>query len=265
MFPFRTCRVYKMHWILSSYEGHVSTEFFNFFPFSGATYRLKEHWSITRSVQPGKEKKKSIIPNLHPSRPFYQPRRFSSGFYNSVSGVKQQRDKRDEKSPQADLNMPPPSPTLVDRATRVLHARQSTVTVTSAADTSDQSASSPNLSGGAIAGIVIGSIAGLLLLWWIFRSCSNLGGPPQEEKRDAAWYDDVGAGHRGRRHRSHSRAHSRGRRGSYYAREVHTPRRSGSREVRTVQPVVYEPRRPSRTHDKHRRRSRSEGRAYYVG
>lgn len=50
-------------------------------------------------------------------------------------------------------------------------------------------------------------------------------------------------------------------------REVQAPRRSGSREVRTVQPVVYtaEPRRPSRTHDKHRRWSRSEGRAYYVG
>lgn len=148
---------------------------------------------------------------------------------------------------------------MVNKATRVLHARQSTVTVTSTSDTSDQSASSNNLSGGAIAGIVIGSIAGFLLLLWIFRSCSNLGGPPQEEKHDPAWYDDVGAGRR------RSRGHSRGRRGSYYAREVHAPRRSGSREVRTVQPVVYEPRRPSRTHDKHRRRSRSEGRAYYVG
>lgn len=160
--------------------------------------------------------------------------------------------------------MPPPSPTLVDKATRVLHARQSTVTVTAPADTSDQSASSTNLSGGAIAGIVIGSIAGLLLLLWIFRSCSNLGGPPQDEKREPAWYDDVGAG-RGRARSS--RAHSRGRRGPYYARKVHAPRRSGSREVRTVQPVVYaaEPSRPSRTHEKHRRRSRSEGRAYYVG
>ncbi|KAK7723801.1 hypothetical protein SLS64_000132 [Diaporthe eres] len=146
--------------------------------------------------------------------------------------------------------MPPPSPTLVDGATRVLRARQSTVTVTAPADTSDQSASSTNLSGGAIAGIVVGSIAGLLLLLWIFRSFSNLGGPPQDEKREPAWYDDVGAG-RGRARSS--RAHSRGRRGSYYARKVHAPRRSGSREVRTVQPVVYaaEPRRPSRTHDKH--------------
>lgn len=37
--------------------------------------------------------------------------------------------------------MPPPSPTLVDRATRVLHALQSTVTVTvtAAADAADTS------------------------------------------------------------------------------------------------------------------------------
>jgi len=149
----------------------------------------------------------------------------------------------------------------------VLHARQSTVTVIGPADTSHQtSAPSSNPSGGAIAGIVIGSIAGLLLLLWIFRSCSNLSGPPQEEKREPAWYDDVGGSRR--RRRGSARGHSRGRRGSYHARKVHSPRRSGSvREVRTVQPVVYaaEPRRPSRTHDKHRRRSRSEGRAYYVG
>lgn len=168
--------------------------------------------------------------------------------------------------------MPPPSPTLADRATRVLHARQSTVTVTvtaaaDAADTSDQSASSTNLSGGAIAGIVIGSIAGLLLLLWIFRSCSNLGGPPQEDKREPAWYDDVAGRGRGRAGSSSPR-HSRGRRGSHHhAREAYAPRRSGSVGVRTVQPVVYAAGagRHGRAHDKHRRRSRSEGRAYYVG
>ncbi|KAJ0125204.1 hypothetical protein N8I77_006185 [Diaporthe amygdali] len=156
--------------------------------------------------------------------------------------------------------MPPPTSTWVDAATRVLHARQSTVTVTPA-DSSDNSSSGTNLSGGAIAGIVIGSIAGFLLLLWIFKSCSNMGAPPQE-KREPAWYDDVGAGRSRRRGRSR---HS-SRRGSYYVQEAHAPRRSRSREVRTVQPVVYtsEPRRPSRAHEKHRRRSRSEGRGYYV-
>lgn len=140
----------------------------------------------------------------------------------------------------------------------MLHARQSTVTVTPA-DISGNSSSGTNLSGGAIAGIVIGSIAGFLLLLWIFKSCSNIGAPPQE-KREPAWYDDdVGGG--SRRTRGRSRHNSR--RGSYYVHDAHAPRRSRSREVRTVHPAVYtsEPRRPSRAHEKHHRRGGPGARA----
>jgi len=43
------------------------------------------------------------------------------------------------------------------------------------------------LTGGAIAGIVIGSIFGLLLLLWIIRSCMNPGAPPQEPRRGDRW------------------------------------------------------------------------------
>ncbi|KAK0615357.1 hypothetical protein B0T17DRAFT_620146 [Bombardia bombarda] len=67
------------------------------------------------------------------------------------------------------------------------------------------------LSGGAIAGIVIGSIAGLLLLIWIIRSCSNLGAPPSAPANDRAWYDGVRdeypPAHAGRRSHSHAPSH----------------------------------------------------------
>ncbi|ROW04387.1 hypothetical protein VSDG_00950 [Cytospora chrysosperma] len=77
--------------------------------------------------------------------------------------------------------MPPRTGTNPNTITHFVEARQSTTTVQS-----DQSSSGSNLSSGAIAGIVIGSVVGFLLLLWIFKSFSNLGAPPQE-KRDPAW------------------------------------------------------------------------------
>ncbi|KAK3955243.1 hypothetical protein QBC32DRAFT_253768 [Pseudoneurospora amorphoporcata] len=59
-------------------------------------------------------------------------------------------------------------------------------------DGGDDPTDASTLSGGAIAGIVIGSIAGLLLLIWIIRSCCNLGAPPTDDKPNGkAWYDGV--------------------------------------------------------------------------
>lgn len=154
--------------------------------------------------------------------------------------------------------MPPRTGTKPNAIAHLVEARQSTTTVQS-----DQSSSGSNLGGGAIAGIVIGSVVGFLLLLWIFKSFSNLGAPPQE-KRDPAWYDDVCAT------RSRSRHGRRASRGSYYVQETH-PRRSSREVTRAVQPVYVEPRRPSRTYvgDKEGRRgtrgrSRSTRRSYYV-
>ncbi|KAH6842389.1 hypothetical protein B0I37DRAFT_435791 [Chaetomium sp. MPI-CAGE-AT-0009] len=79
--------------------------------------------------------------------------------------------------------------------TRTLHPRQSqttnpdgsTITIITGTITAQPLPSwhptdATTLSGGAIAGIVLGSIAGFLLLLWIIRSCCNLGAPPGGEE-----------------------------------------------------------------------------------
>lgn len=91
------------------------------------------------------------------------------------------------------------------------------------------------MSGGSIAGIVIGSIAGILLLIWIFRSFSNMGAPPVkgENPSGAAWYDGVRsepAPPRGSHSRSRHRSHSR-----------HSRRPSEVREYQTAVPVMTQP------------------------
>ncbi|KAH6896770.1 hypothetical protein B0T10DRAFT_163982 [Thelonectria olida] len=97
-------------------------------------------------------------------------------------------------SPTPTLNLPH----LVVRQ----NAPTATVTVVANNDNNDDS----GLSGGAIAGIVIGSIVGFLLILWVVRSCFNLGAPPNDEREK--WYRDAP-----RRPRHHSR-HSRSRRRS---------------------------------------------------
>lgn len=47
---------------------------------------------------------------------------------------------------------------------------------------SESNSGGANLSGGAVAGIVIGSVIGVLLILWIIRSCFNLGSPPQDRE-----------------------------------------------------------------------------------
>lgn len=77
-----------------------------------------------------------------------------------------------------------------------------TATVTVVADSNTDGNKTSTLNGGAIAGIVIGSVVGILLLIWVIKSCFNFGAPrpdveplyhPGEPKRHHR-------SHRGRRH-----------------------------------------------------------------
>lgn len=112
-------------------------------------------------------------------------------------------------------------------ATPILLARQATVTVVQSGS-SDNSDSGSQLSGGAIAGIVIGSIAGILLLFWIIRSCGNLGAPPQE-RENLYHYKEEEPARRRHRHRSRSSRAGRSPRRPevVYISQSRSPRRSG--------------------------------------
>ncbi|KAI1341183.1 hypothetical protein F5Y15DRAFT_26646 [Xylariaceae sp. FL0016] len=133
-----------------------------------------------------------------------------------------------------------PTRTLPDLVSRVI-VRQVVTTTTAVVNNNNNGGT--NLSGGAIAGIVIGSIVGFLLLLWLIRSCLNLGHPgiwgstfePSEEKPSSA-YPDRHHHHHHRRHRSRSR-HSHHRHGH------HSPsRRVSVVSTTTTRPVYVEPR-----------------------
>jgi hypothetical protein len=166
-----------------------------------------------------------------------------------------------------------PTPTLPRGISRLLGRQEPTATVLVHADTG--STSNSGLDGGAIAGIVIGSVVGILLLWWIIRACTQPRGGRAALGPDASrqgWYDDTP------RSRSRSASHGRSR---HHHHHHHEARRSGSRHhsrrrSSTPRPVVLEekyvatPRRPSATYvyppvERTRSRSRSQGRYYVSG
>jgi len=92
------------------------------------------------------------------------------------------------------------STTPLTEASPTIEARQSQETVTC------DSSGGTSLGGGEIAGIVIGTVAGTLLLLWLIRSCLNLGAPPAGDREKV--FRHVEPEHR-RRHRSKRRSHSR--------------------------------------------------------
>ncbi|KAH8166882.1 hypothetical protein CIB48_g1339 [Xylaria polymorpha] len=127
--------------------------------------------------------------------------------------------------------------TIPQAITKILASRQATTTVVT--DDGGGGGSSNSLSGGAIAGIVIGTVAGILLLLWIIRSCGIMGRPgtwgtayePNNEKpppHSSTYHASTPyarRSHSRHSHRSHHHHHSR------------SPRR-----VEVVEPVVYEAR-----------------------
>ncbi|OHF04471.1 hypothetical protein CORC01_00323 [Colletotrichum orchidophilum] len=122
---------------------------------------------------------------------------------------------------------------------RGIFARQVVTTITSTPETTAESASESDLSGGAIAGIVIGSIAGFFLLLWIVKSCGMWSRPNDWSEKNE--YDERSRRYRGRSPSSRYRRRTQHR----YHQEISRSRHSHSRhpsyvveEVRYSLPVV---------------------------
>ncbi|KAL2255577.1 hypothetical protein VTK26DRAFT_3097 [Humicola hyalothermophila] len=166
--------------------------------------------------------------------------------------------------------------------TRLL-PRQATTTVVVGAPDSSSSSSNSGLDGGAIAGIVIGSVVGILLLWWLICACTARRGtgtnaaPPAPSPDRQGWYDDTivspsRSRSRSRRHRHHHHHHHHDRHRSGSRRHSRSRRRPSTPlvEEKYAYAVPAEPRRPSAVYATYpepgmrRSRSLSRGGGYYV-
>ncbi|KAK4235813.1 hypothetical protein C8A03DRAFT_36325 [Achaetomium macrosporum] len=164
-----------------------------------------------------------------------------------------------------------PTPTLPLGLTRLIARQdQPTTTVIVADGDSGSSSSGSGLDGGAIAGIVIGTIVGILLLWWVIRACTGPREPRAPDANRQGWYDDTIEPPPRRRSRSSHRHHHH-----HSSHRRHSRHRSSSSRRSTSRPVVYEeklgyavPRAPPATYaypEVRRSRSRNQGRYYVNG
>jgi len=168
-----------------------------------------------------------------------------------------------------------PTPTLPQAVSRLLSRQQQQPTTTVIVDPGNNgggSTSDSGLSGGAIAGIVIGTVVGILLILWVIRACTQPRGGGGPDASRQGWYDDT----TGPRPRSRSRSVDYAGAGGgrhHHHHHHHSARHHGRRRSSTPRPVVIEekyPRRPSATYvyppaEGRRSRSRSQGRYYVSG
>ncbi|KAJ1327906.1 cell wall integrity and stress response component [Microdochium nivale] len=114
----------------------------------------------------------------------------------------------------------------LEAASRSIVARQATTTVVTQPVVVDNGNS---LSGGEIAGIVIGSIVGFLLICWIIRACVNWGRPGDWGTTFEPDYEKPARRRRSHDHRYVHETHvprSRSRHSHRSHRSHHSPRRS---------------------------------------
>ncbi|KAI4595894.1 hypothetical protein KJ359_006533 [Pestalotiopsis sp. 9143b] len=141
-----------------------------------------------------------------------------------------------------------PTRSIPQLATKILPRQTATTTVVAPANNNNNN--NNGLSGGAIAGIVIGSVLGFLLLCWLLYSCFNLSRP-----RD--WGETFGE-----KETTYVRSPSR-------RRSSHHHHHHGSRRTSEVRPVYVEtrgrsPRSPQPVYyARDVRRSKRDGRTYY--
>ncbi|ETS74859.1 hypothetical protein PFICI_13343 [Pestalotiopsis fici W106-1] len=141
-----------------------------------------------------------------------------------------------------------PTRSIPELATKIIARQTATTTVVAPAPNNNNN--NNNLSGGAIAGIVIGSVAGFLLLSWLLYSCFNLSRPRNwgetfGEKDTVYTRSPSRSRHRHHHHHHHSRRNSE-------VRPVYVETRG--RSPRSPQPVYYA---------RDVRRSKRDGRSYY--
>lgn len=139
---------------------------------------------------------------------------------------------------------------LPEQGSPVIALRQSTITVLTDSSPDNSGAGgggyvTSSMDGGAIAGIVIGSVAGFILLLWIIRSCTYMGTPPDERE---PWYRYADPEKRRHRRHHHHRSSYHGSSGSH--RHSHRGRSRSSRRASSIlsapPPVVIDYSRGSR-------------------
>ncbi|KAK3998007.1 hypothetical protein QBC44DRAFT_314777 [Cladorrhinum sp. PSN332] len=126
----------------------------------------------------------------------------------------------------------PPTATFPGSLSHLLTARQATTTVV----VDNNNGGDGGLDAGAIVGIVLGTIAGILLLGWIIYACSRPRGARGAGPRHRdEWYDEPAP------RRSRSRSASRHSRRGHHHHHHHSSgrRRSTSRPVVLEEKIAY--------------------------
>jgi len=151
-----------------------------------------------------------------------------------------------------------PTRTIPQLVSKVLPRQASTTTIVAT-----NPSGGATLDGGAIAGIVIGSIVGFLFILWLLRSCTNLGNPGawgttfgSREKLPANSYETT---YPRQHYHQHRRSGSRHSHHSHHSHGGRSPRRSSTSRPVYVERQAASPRAPPKVY--YARESRDSARS----